>query len=110
LSANEETTQRFVDAIAESMKVIHTEPGAYEAANAKAFTQVQPEAIKLGSARLLGMPGVVPRNPIITKEDWDSVMRIEIGSAGALKQPLPFERMVDNRFAEKATANFGMNG
>jgi NitT/TauT family transport system substrate-binding protein len=110
LSANEDTTQRFVDAIAESMKVIHTEPGSYEAANAKAFTQVQPEAIKLGSARLLGMPGVVPRNPIITKEDWDSVMRIEIGSAGALKQPLPFDRMVDNRFAEKATANFGMTG
>jgi NitT/TauT family transport system substrate-binding protein len=108
LAANEETTQKFVDAIAESLKVIHTEPGAYEAASAKAFTQVPPEAIKLGSARLLSMPGVVPRNPIITKNDWDSVMRIELGSGGALKQALPFERMVDNKYAEKATANFGL--
>ncbi len=101
LAANGDTTQRFVDAIAESLKVIHTESGAYEAANAKAFAQVPPEAIKLGSSRLLAMPGVVPRNPIITKNDWDSVMRIELGSGGALKQSLPFERMVDNRFAEK---------
>jgi NitT/TauT family transport system substrate-binding protein len=108
LAANEETTQRFVDAIAESLKVIHTEPGAYEAASAKAFTQVPPEAVKLGSARLLSMPGVVPRNPIITKNDWDSVMRIEVGSGGALKQALPFERMVDNKYAERATANFGL--
>ena len=37
-------------------------------------------------------------------------MRIELGSGGALKQALPFERMVDNKYAEKATAKFGLPG
>lgn len=106
LAGNAETTQRLLNAIAESLKIIHTEPGAYASASAKAFAQVPPEAVKLGSERLLAMPGVVPRNPIITREEWDKVMEIELGSA--LKQSLPFERMVDNRFAEKATAEFGL--
>ncbi len=108
LAANAETTQHFVDAIAEGMKLLHTEAGAYEKASATAFTQVPEAAIKLGSDRLLGMPGVVPRNPIISKAEWDAVMTVEIGSGGGLKQALPFERMVDNRFAEKATAAFGL--
>lgn len=90
------------------MQNAYCSPGGYldAAASAKAFTQVPPEAVKLGSERLLAMPGVVPRNPIITREEWDKVMEIEMGSA--LKQSLPFERMVDNRFAEKATAEFGL--
>ena len=45
LVANEETTQRFVDAIAESLKVIHTEPGAYEAASAKALPRFLPRPL-----------------------------------------------------------------
>ncbi len=108
LAANADTAQHLVDAIAEGMKLIHTEAGAYEKASAAAFPQVPEAAIKLGSARLLAMPGVVPRNPIISKEDWDKVMTIELGSGGGLKQALPFERMVDNSFAEKATAAFGL--
>ena len=52
------------------------------------------------------MPGVVPRNPIITPAEWNAVMAIEAGVS--LKQPLPFDRMVDNRFAEKAAAEFGL--
>jgi NitT/TauT family transport system substrate-binding protein len=108
LAANGETAQHLVDAIAEGMKIIHTEAGAYEKASAAAFPQVPAAAIKLGSERLLAMPAVVPRNPIITKQDWDTVMAIELGSGGGLKQALPFERMVDNSYAEKATAAFGL--
>ena len=106
LAANGETAQRFVNAIAAAQKLIHTEPGAYEAANAKAFPQVAPEAIKLGSARLLAMPGVVPRNPITAPADWDKTLKLEAGSG--IKAPLPFERMVDNSFADKATRDFGL--
>jgi NitT/TauT family transport system substrate-binding protein len=106
LAGNADTAQRLVNAIAEAMKVIHTEAGAYETANAKAFPQVSADVIKLGSERLLAMPGVVPRNPIITAAEWDAVMAIDLGSG--LKQALPFDRMVDNRFAEKATAEFGL--
>lgn len=106
LDANADTTQRLLNAIAESMKIIHTEPGAYEKASETAFPQVPKEAIQLGAARLLSMKAVVPRNPIISKAAWDNVMTMEIGTG--LKQSLPWERMVDNRFAEKATAEFGL--
>jgi NitT/TauT family transport system substrate-binding protein len=106
LAANADTAQRLLNAIAAGMKLIHTEPGAYEMASAKAFPQVPADAIRLGTTKLLGMQGVVPRNPIITKAEWDAVMAIETGVS--LKQVLPFERMVDNSFAEKATAAFGL--
>lgn len=106
LDKNGETAQRLLGAIAEGMKLIHTEAGAYEKASEAAFPQVPKEAIKLGSARLLAMRAVVPRNPIITKAAWDNVMTMELGTG--LKQTLPFERMVDNSFAEKATAQYGL--
>ena len=106
LDANANTAQRLLNAIAESMKIIHTEPGAYEKASETSFPQVPKEAIMLGAARLLAMKAVVPRNPIISKASWDNVMTIETGSS--IKQSLPWDRMVDNRFAEKATAEFGL--
>ncbi len=110
LAGNGDTAQRLLNAIAEGMKIIHTETGAYEAASARAFPQVADAAIRLGSQRLLDMPSVVPKNPIISKADWNAVMAIELGSGGGLKQALPFEVMVDNRYAEKATADFGLPG
>ena len=106
LAADGDVAQRLLNAIAEAMKVIHTEPGAYEAASAKAFPGVPAAAIHLGSDRLLAMKDVVPRNPIITKEAWNKVMTLELGTT--LKETLPFERMVDNSFAEKATAAYGL--
>jgi NitT/TauT family transport system substrate-binding protein len=106
LGEHGDVAQRLLNAIAESMKIIHTEPDAYEKASAEAFPKVPPEAIKLGAARLLGMRAVVPRNPIITKAAWDTVMTMELGSG--LKQTLPFEQMVDNQYAEQATAAFGL--
>ena len=106
LAASGDVAQRLLNAVAEAMKVIHTEPGAYEAASAKAFPGVPAPAIHLGSDRLLAMKDIVPRNPIITREAWDKVMTLELGTT--LKETLPFERMVDNSFAEKATAAFGL--
>jgi len=106
LDANKETAQKLVNAIAKAMKVIHTEPNAYETASATAFPAVPKEAIELGSKRLLAMHSVVPRNPIITKESWERVMTMELGTG--LKQSLPFEQMVDNSFAEKATEAYGL--
>jgi NitT/TauT family transport system substrate-binding protein len=106
LDGNPEIAQKLLNAIAEGMKLIHTEPGAYETASEKAFPEVPKSAIAQGSQRLLAMHAVVPRNPIMTKESWDKVMTMELGTG--LKQTLPFEQMVDNRFAEKATAEFGL--
>lgn len=106
IDANKDTVQKLLNAIAESMKIIHTEKGAYEAASAAAFPTVAKEAVEQGSDRLLAMKSVVPRNPIISKESWDRVMTMELGTG--LKEALPFEKMVDNSFAERATEAFGL--
>jgi NitT/TauT family transport system substrate-binding protein len=68
---------------------------------------VSPEAIKAGSARLLRTPGVVPTNPIVIKAEWDAIVAHEIG-AGTMRQALPFERIVDDGPARKATTEFGV--
>lgn len=106
LDTNGDTAQRLLNAIAESLKIIHSEPDAYEKASEAAFPLVPKEAIKLGAARLLAMKSVVPRNPIIPEASWSNVMAMELGTG--LKQTLPFAKMVDNSFAEKATAAFGL--
>ncbi len=106
LDTNGDVAQRLLHAIAEAMKLIHTEPGAYEKASVEAFPLVSKEAIALGSRRLLAMQSVVPRNPIIPKASWDRVMTMEVGTG--LPKALPFEQMVDNSFAEKATVAFGL--
>ncbi len=75
--------------------------------------------VLIGSILLLGVsisalrntlrtPKVKPEvTPIITKVDWDAIMKHESG-AGTLKQTLPYEQMVDTSFAEKATKEFGL--
>jgi NitT/TauT family transport system substrate-binding protein len=102
-----ETVQKFVNALAEAMKILHTDPSAFAEISAAEFPQVAPDAIKLGAKNFMTTKNVVPRNPIITKVDWDAIMKHESG-AGTLKQTLPYEQMVDTSFAEKATKEFGL--
>jgi NitT/TauT family transport system substrate-binding protein len=105
--ANPNVVQGFCNALAESMKLIKADPSVYEQVAEQEFAQVSPEAIKAGSARLLRTPGVVPTNPIVTKAEWDAIVAHEIG-AGTMRQPLPFERIVDDGPARKATTEFGV--
>lgn len=105
--ANGETVQKFTNALAESMKLLHTDPNTFEEISRQEFPSVAPEVVKLGAKNFMVTKNVVPRNPIISKEDWDAIMKHESG-AGTLKKTLPFEEMVDNSFATKATAEFGL--
>jgi NitT/TauT family transport system substrate-binding protein len=105
--ANPKVVQGFANALAEAMKIIHTESGAYEQLATQEFAQVPPEAIKAGAARLLRTPGVVPRNPMISKAEWDAIVAHELG-AGTMRSALPFEQIVDNGAAERATGEFGL--
>ncbi len=104
---NGETVQKFVNSLADAMKTLHTDPNAFSEISAAEFPQVAPDAIKLGSKNFMQTKGVVPRNPIITRQDWEAIMKHESG-AGTLKQTLPYEQMVDTSFAEKATKEFGL--
>jgi len=107
VQANEATVQGFCNGLAEAMKLLHTNPKLHAEISAMEFPQVAPEVIQAGSSNFMKTPHVVPRNPIITKVDWDAIMKHEFG-AGSLRQTLDFEQMVDSRFATKATSQFGL--
>ncbi len=107
LRGNGETVQKFSNALAEAMKLLHTVDGTFEEVSKLEFPNVAPDVLKLGSKNFMAAKHVVPRNPIITKQDWDAIMQHESG-AGTLKQTLPYEDLVDASFATKAAAQFGL--
>jgi NitT/TauT family transport system substrate-binding protein len=107
VQANAPTVQAFCNALAEAMKLLHTDPNMFAEISAQEFPQVPKDVIKIGSANFMKAPYVVPRNPIITKVDWDAIMKHEAG-AGTLKQTLDYSQMVDNTFAIKAAKDFGL--
>lgn len=104
---NGEVVQRFNNALAEAMKLLHSDPGAHADISRQEFPQIAPDVIAAGSKNFMETKNVVPRNPVISKVDWDAIMKHE-QVAGTLKQTLPYEEMVDTRFAEKAAADFGL--
>jgi NitT/TauT family transport system substrate-binding protein len=107
LQGNHETVQKFTNALAEAMKLLHTEPNTFEEVSRQEFPTVAPDVVKLGAKNFMSTKNVVPRNPIITKEDWEAIMKHESG-AGTLKKTLPYEEMVDTTYATKAAASFGL--
>jgi NitT/TauT family transport system substrate-binding protein len=50
---------------------------------------------------------VVPREPMVTRQEWDAIVAHELG-AGTMRQGLPFEQMVDNSLAEAAARAAGI--
>ncbi|MDH8174146.1 hypothetical protein QIG29_27200, partial [Klebsiella pneumoniae] len=71
LKSNGETVQKFTNALAEAMKLLHSDPNAFEEVSRQEFPTVAPEVVKLGAKNFMTTKNVVPRNPVITKEDWD---------------------------------------
>ncbi|MBF23108.1 ABC transporter substrate-binding protein [Neopusillimonas maritima] len=106
---NADTVQRFCNALAESMKLIRDDNSVYVKAMAKEFPNLEQSVLDAGCKRLLSTPGFVPINPIITKQEWDTIMEHD-QLAGTVRKTLSFEEMVDNQFAEKATKEFGLEG
>jgi NitT/TauT family transport system substrate-binding protein len=109
LKNNADTVQRFCNALAASMKLIRENKAVYVSAMAAEFSNLDRAVLEAGSTRLLETRGFVPLNPVITREEWNKIMEHD-SLAGTVRKTLSFEEMVDNRFAEKATAEFGLRG
>ena len=109
LKSNADTVQRFCNALSASMKLIREQSSAYVAAMAAEFPSLDKGVVNSGCERLLSTKGFVPLNPIVSKQEWDMMMEHDT-VAGTIRKSLSFEEMVDNRFAEKATADFGLKG
>jgi len=107
LGKNPEIVQAYCNAIAEAQKMLHSDPKVFIEVSQAEFPQVDKEAIQSAADNFLRTRFVVPRNPTISKTEWDAVMKLELGG-GAIKQPLPYEQMVDNSFAQKAADQYGL--
>lgn len=100
--SNPEVVQAFVSALAESMALLHAQPDIYRRVSAAEFDQVPSDAVAAGTNRLLGTEGVVPRNPLVTRQEWDAIMAHDL-AAGTVRGEGAFEDMVDMSFAQAAT-------
>ncbi|NEW87686.1 ABC transporter substrate-binding protein, partial [Rhodopseudomonas sp. WA056] len=101
--------QAFCDALAEAQAALQTDRELFVKASVAEFPQVGESVIRSAADNLLGNSAAIPKNPTISKAEWDADMAFEL-AGGSIKSALPYEEMVDNSFAEKATAKVGKAG
>ncbi|MDM0088335.1 MULTISPECIES: ABC transporter substrate-binding protein [unclassified Variovorax] len=97
--------QAFCDAIAEAQAALQVDRELFLKASFAEFPQIDQAVIRAAADNLLTKSTAIPRNPTISKAEWDTNMAFEM-AGGSVKSPRPYEEMVDNRFAERATAKF----
>ncbi|MEM6666719.1 MAG: ABC transporter substrate-binding protein [Pseudomonadota bacterium] len=107
LDENPEAVQGYCNAIAEAEKILHEDKAVFVDVSSKMFPQLDPAVIETAVPRFFGDVPLVPRNPIITEADWNTIIDHE-QVAGTLRGDFPYAQMVNTSFAEKATAEFGL--
>lgn len=98
---NPQVVQSFVNALAETMQLLHADPEVYRRVSAQEFDQVPPAAIKAGTRRLLGTEGIVPRDPMLSRQEWDAIVAHDL-AAGTVRGQGDYDTLVDMSFAERA--------
>jgi len=102
-----EAIQGFCNAMAEAQAALHTDRNVFIRASIAEFPQVSESVIRAAAANFFDGSTAIPRNPTISKKEWDTDMEFEL-SGGAIRQPRPYDEMVDNSYAERATAKYGL--
>lgn len=109
IASNPDAIQRFCNALAGAMKLIREDKSAYVSAMSAEFTNLDKAVVNAGCDRLLATRGFVPVTPVVTKAEWDAIVEHDT-LAGTVRRPFTFEEMVDNRFAERASASLNLRG
>jgi NitT/TauT family transport system substrate-binding protein len=107
IASNPAAIQGFCNAIAEAQKLMHENNAVFTEVAEKYFPKVTPSVVASATKNFFGSKTAIPRNPTISADEWDRAMRLEQGG-GAVQSALPYAQMVDNRFAEQATRQFGL--
>ena len=107
IASNPAAIQGFCNAIAEAQKLMHENNAVFTEVAEKYFPKVTPSVVASATKNFFGSKTAIPRNPTISADEWDRAMRLEQGG-GAVQSALPYTQMVDNRFAEQATRQFGL--
>ncbi|MBL8569307.1 MAG: ABC transporter substrate-binding protein [Phreatobacter sp.] len=99
--------QAFCDAIAEAQAALHADGNElFVKSSVAEFSQVSEAVIRSAADNLLRRSSAIPKNPTISKAEWEADMAFEL-AGGAIRTTRPYEEMVDNGFAERATAKVG---
>jgi NitT/TauT family transport system substrate-binding protein len=101
--------QAFCDALAEAQAALHNDRELFISTSVAEFPQVSEATIRAAAENLIGKSTAIPQNPTISKPEWEADMAFEI-AGGSIKGARPYEEMVDNSFAERATAKVGKAG
>lgn len=107
IASNPAAVQGFCNAIAEAQKLMHENNSVFTEVAEKYFPKVTPSVVASATKNFFGSKTAIPRNPTISADEWDRAMLLEQGG-GAVQSALPYGQMVDNRFAEQATRQFGL--
>ncbi|MBR0711501.1 ABC transporter substrate-binding protein [Bradyrhizobium liaoningense] len=107
IASNPAAVQGFCNAIAEAQKLMHENNAVFTEVAEKYFPKVTPSVVASATKNFFGSKTAIPRNPTISADEWDRAMQLEQGG-GAVQSALPYAQMVDNRFAEQATKQFGL--
>ncbi len=108
LERNPDAVQAYCNAIAEAERALHENEQLFVDVAAKEFPSIDPAVIAAARPRFFGDVPLVPRNPTISAQEWRTLVDHEAG-AGTLREDLPYERMVDNSFAQKAAKEYGLS-
>ena len=106
IQSRPEVVQGFCDAIAEAQHLMHADHTVFTEVSAKYFPKVSRQVIEAATMNFLGSGEAIPPDPTISRQDWDRAMQLEL-AGGSIKSTLPFEQMVDSRFALNAAKAFG---
>lgn len=98
--------QAFCNAMAEAMAAMHADHDLLAATGERFFPQVDQDIIESAAANFFASGVAIPTTPVISEAEFASAMALELGG-GSVSEALPFEQMVDNRFAAAAAAKYG---
>ncbi|MCW5770081.1 MAG: ABC transporter substrate-binding protein [Rhodospirillaceae bacterium] len=97
-----ETVQKFVNAIQRAMNWAHAAPIDELAKVVHAYRSFKRYDVKLFNAVMKKMmPASLPDTAVITQAAFDNAMKLSM-AAGAMKEPMTMDKLVDNRFATEA--------
>jgi NitT/TauT family transport system substrate-binding protein len=102
VKANPQITQGLANALEKAAKYTYKFPNEAKAVARKEFPDLDPKIVDAAVQRQLDN-SIPAKTFVVSKAGWDNLMQVGAG-LGNCQCKLPFNEMVDNSFAEKASS------
>ncbi|MEG2166028.1 MAG: ABC transporter substrate-binding protein [Ruthenibacterium sp.] len=101
IAQNKATIQKFTNAVYKGQLFVKEHSAAEIADVVKSYFDGADIALLTSAIERYKSIGAYADTPVLSKESFDLLQKV-IGDAGELKNPAPYEKIVNNTFAEKA--------